>query len=94
MGFIINRSAYHHYSKVSTVKVRDELAKDGKDSSLGAVVSIVSARVSRLIFINIIFSSIDVERNVFSGDLFLKRIRDHSKQWLELIESAMNKSVM
>ncbi|KAJ1420068.1 hypothetical protein B484DRAFT_421485, partial [Ochromonadaceae sp. CCMP2298] len=37
-------SAYHHYSKVNSSIVKDELIKEGKDTALGVVVSVVSAK--------------------------------------------------
>ena len=39
------RSAYHHYSKINNPIVKDELIKEGKDTSLGVLVSAVSAKV-------------------------------------------------
>jgi hypothetical protein len=41
-----NRSAYHQYARVNNSIVKEELLKEGKDTSLGALVSIVSAKVS------------------------------------------------
>ena len=41
------RSAYHHYSRISSALVKDELTREGKDSSLGTVVSLVSTKVSQ-----------------------------------------------
>ena len=40
------RSAYHHYSKHASALIKEELIKEGKDSSLGVIVSVVSAKVS------------------------------------------------
>mmetsp|Transcript_9123 Transcript_9123/g.8154 ORF Transcript_9123/g.8154 Transcript_9123/m.8154 type:complete len:1404 (-) Transcript_9123:63-4274(-) len=37
-------SAYHHYSKHNTSVIKDELLKEGKDASIGVVVSIVAAK--------------------------------------------------
>ena len=50
------RSAYHHYSKYASPIIKEELLKEGKDTSLGVVVSVVSARVSCLILGTLILS--------------------------------------
>lgn len=44
-SFVFCRSAYHHYSKMHSTLVRDELLREGKDTALGAIVSVVSSRV-------------------------------------------------
>lgn len=46
MCYLFTRSAYHHYSKYASALIKDELLKEGKDTSLGAVVALVSTRVS------------------------------------------------
>lgn len=43
--FPLRRSAYHQYSRINNSIVKDELIKEGKDTSLGVLVSAVSAKV-------------------------------------------------
>ena len=43
------RSAYHQFSRVNNPIIKEELIKEGKDTSLGALVSVVSAKVSIVI---------------------------------------------
>jgi hypothetical protein len=50
--FHAHRSAYHQYARVNNSIVKEELIKEGKDTSLGALVSIVSAKVSLLFHLN------------------------------------------
>jgi precorrin-2 methylase len=37
-------SAYHHYSRINSSIVKEELLKEGKDTALGMIVSVVSAK--------------------------------------------------
>lgn len=47
-GLTKNLSAYHHYSKLNTTIIKEEMIKEGKCTSLGEIVSVVSSRWKKL----------------------------------------------
>jgi len=47
-GVVKALSAYHHFNKLNSSSVRDELQKEGKDTGMGAVASAVSTKVRTL----------------------------------------------
>ena len=44
------RSAYHHFSKLNSASIRNQLLSEGKDASVGALVGTVAAKVNNLEF--------------------------------------------
>jgi hypothetical protein len=45
-NIIFFRSAYMHFSKSNSQKIKEELVKDGKEAGMGAISTAVSTKVS------------------------------------------------